>query len=706
MALRTFTNTRYFSEAAIAFKRDGVYCKAPRGHPDYIAYWKEQKRRCKEGYTVGDLSITGRHYWYLNFCPIKITKAKEGGGGDITKEAPIDTRKIQAIQPKDLAFPRFWEIDYSWWWAKEIGLHGMYAEDVARLQIEGLPIKDYLTGKHLACVKTRRGGFSYKEAADGTYNYNFIPASISYYFAAKDEYLTKDGILNKVSTMLDHLNKNTGEYWYRNRQRHNTLMHQEACYLDKKRQPHGFLSQIMGVIINDPEKIRGKDGIKGTFEEAGSFKNLLKAFEIAAPSYKDGDIMTGQLSVFGTGGEEGPSIEGLEEIFTIPDAYDVLAFNNIWEEGMEATECGFYVPCTSTYSSFMDEDGNIDKVGATEYDDKEREKKRKLKDPKKLDLRIAEYSRTPSEALQRVSSNIFPVSEISPWLKQLLINPSLTSELRNGILYPDKDGIIRFEPKPELKPIIAFPHNQDDDLTGCVTIMDPPICDRFGKAIDGLYDVVVDPYYKDQATDLTSLWSVKVIMHKTKDHPYGDKVVAWFTGRPASLETCYRITYYLSEFYNCRIQSEIAGGGQGLFDWLKRHQKLHKAHFEPNQFNTKEVDPKNRNYFMNLSTEEKINGITYLSEWLMKPRGITPGGNIIYNLHTIKDIGWLRELVKYRGQNADRISSGIVAMYMFREEEAVIARQPARQSDFYNRTAFGRELPTVNEYISLDDDLL
>jgi hypothetical protein len=83
MGLRTFTNTRYFSEAAITFKRDGFYCKAPKGHPDYKAYWAEQKRRCKEGYQVGDLRITGRHYFYLNFCPIKRTAPKKGGGNDI-----------------------------------------------------------------------------------------------------------------------------------------------------------------------------------------------------------------------------------------------------------------------------------------------------------------------------------------------------------------------------------------------------------------------------------------------------------------------------------------------------------------------------------------------------------------------------------------------------------------------------------------------
>ncbi len=478
MALQTFTNTRYFSEAAIAFKRDGVYCKAPKGHPEYKLFWETQKHRCLFGYQVGDLRITGRHYWYLNFCPIKMATAKEGSGNHLFKESELK-REIQAMKPKELLFPRFWEVDYNWWWAKEIAMNGMLKEDVALLQIEGLPVRDYLTGKNLGCLKTRRAGFSYKEAADGVWNYNFVPNSISYYFASKDDFLTKDGILNKVKSQLDHLNENTMGWWLKNRMEHNTLMHQKASYLDKKRNPHGYKSEIIGVIVNDPEKVRGKDGIKGVFEEAGSFKNLLKAWEIASPSYKDGDIMTGQLSVFGTGGEEGPSIEGLEEMFNTPDAFDILAFNNIWEEGMEATECGYYVPCYLTYSSFMDDDGNVDKESALVYDEQERDKRRLLKDPKKVDRRIAEYSRTPSDALQRISTNIFPVNEVLPWLRQLQVSPELTSDLQNGILYPDELGKIHFKPEPGAHPINKYPHDQGTekesaDLTGCVTIAEPP----------------------------------------------------------------------------------------------------------------------------------------------------------------------------------------------------------------------------------------
>lgn len=714
MALQTFTNTRYFSEAAITFKRDGHYCKAPKGHPEYKAFWAEQKRRCKEGYQVGDLRITGRHYFYLNFCPIKRTAPKRGSGNDIVVATTLTVKdKISAMKPKELLFPAFWEVDYQWWWAKEIAMNGMYAEEVRALQIEGLPIRDYLTGYHLACLKTRRAGFSYKEAADGVWNYNFVPNSKSYYFASKDDFLTKDGILNKVTDFLDHLNTNTQDYWLKNRMEKNEMMHRKASYLDRRRNPGGFKSEIIGVIVNDPEKVRGKDGIKITFEEAGSFKKLDEALGIAVPSVRDGDIMTGQISIFGTGGEEGPSMEGLESVFNTPEAYDVLPFNNIWEEGMEATLCGYYVPCFKTYSNFMDEDGNINIEGATAYDDTERAKKKLLPDPKKLDRRVAEYSRTPSEALQRLSNNIFPVNDVLQWIKALRINPDLTAFIKYGIIFPNKDGIWKFELNPDAKPVLKYPHDQDDskdreNLEGCITIFEDPRCDVKGNVFEGLYSVVVDPYYKDQAEDLTSLWACYVIKHKTSDDPYGDKIVASFIGRPMSLTTAYRNTLGLSEIYNCKIQSEIAGGGQGLFDFLKTEKKMHKIEFEPTQFNKKEngVNAKNRNYFMNLSTDEKKNGLSYFAEWLLKPRGIDFFGNTLRNLHTIYDIALLQEIVKYNGvRNADRISAMIVGMFTFKE--AVILQinvTNEEKSEFFNRAGFGgsEQNNSGDDFISLD----
>ena len=45
--------------------------------PDYIPYWKEQKRRCKYGYSIGGVTMPGRLYFHLNFGMIE-DDVKEG----------------------------------------------------------------------------------------------------------------------------------------------------------------------------------------------------------------------------------------------------------------------------------------------------------------------------------------------------------------------------------------------------------------------------------------------------------------------------------------------------------------------------------------------------------------------------------------------------------------------------------------------------
>ncbi len=116
----TFINTDYFCEEAKRFVKYNTYCDAPEGTYEYQEYWDEQDRRCREGYTVGGIRITGEHYAYLNFGRIKIT---EGEG----KKA----RKYEG-------FPRFLDMDYYYY----------HELEKAKLNKEGIIV-----------AKSRRKGF-------------------------------------------------------------------------------------------------------------------------------------------------------------------------------------------------------------------------------------------------------------------------------------------------------------------------------------------------------------------------------------------------------------------------------------------------------------------------------------------------------------------------------------------------------------------
>lgn len=700
-----FINTSYFREAAIHFRKYGRYTFAPIGSKDWWEYWEEQERRCLEGFKVGGTKITGRHYFYMNFTQMKRSE---------------DEFKGKKVATKDLNFPAFWEIDYDWWWYKEIAWFGIEKEKLLRLHLWRNPVT--LEGaRHLSCAKTRRGGFSYKEGADGVYNYNFIDGSISYYFADLEAYLTDDGILSKVMYDLDFLNKNTDGFWLKNRMQNSTLMHQTASYKPRgsNSATGGTQSQIIGLGIGgNPDKVRGKDGVKITYEEGGSFRNLKKSLMISIPSVTEGNSLTGQVSVFGTGGDDkGAYIEGLEEVVTNPNdpIFRFLAFLNDWESGYGGTEIGVFVPYYMANKDYMDLDGNINRDKCIADEEKTRGSLKAQKDHKKYDQRIAEFPSKPSESFLRIAKSSFPRGEILLQKQRVLQNRDIQGLFRYGELVndPEKGWTFQAKPKIEAKPIDYYPHKDDDDLNGCITMVEDrqyiktqqKISDgryvEVSKVPDDVYLIVVDPYYKDNAEDKTSLGVARVL--KIKSHYFSDpctRCIAWFVGRPDKVSRFQDIVLDMAEYWNAKVQSEISGGGQGLFDKAKTRKKLHRLCFEPMLINGVEIEkmPKNRNYFINTSDDDKALDIEYYSDFLKTVVGIDEKGNEIWQLHYEYDVALLEELSKHNDEgNFDRLSAMLVAMRQLKEKaiEDTNKKRKSRKNNSNNilggRILFGGE---------------
>lgn len=691
MSWYNFVNTRYFSEASIDYKKNGGrYTDAPRGSRDYFEYWEEQDRRCAKGYSVGGVWIPGRMYFYLNFFPmwkvddkiaLKALEERRNGHGLLSK---LTADKI-------LDFPRFTEMQYEWWNLKHIAWNGG--------KFMGIKSPG---GRHMCCLKTRGAGFSYMEAADGIYNYNFIDGSKSYYFASREQYLTTDGILNKVQEGLDWINSSS-PYWKKNRQKRNVLMHQKASYINDYNIEEGSMSEIIGVTVDDANKVRGKRGRKITFEEAGSFPNLKQALEISMGSLRDGELYVGQMSVFGTGGEEGPSIEGLEDVFSNPEQWDMLPVPDLF--GGSNDMVGYFVPCYRANFIYHDIDGNCDIELAIASDNKERDKKKKSKDPKALDRRKAEYPRTPNEALQRLNNNGFNIAEIDAQIKRLETSKALQGYLRYGNLTYSSTGDalngVEFNimSKEDANPIEVYPHTSKNsehvDLSGCVTVCERPFIAQDGKVPYKMYQIVFDPYYKDDAEDVTSLFAIYVFKQDNNIDPsYNGLPVAWYVGRPKKLDSCYDTLFKLAKYYNTTVQGEISGGGQGVIDYAKTRRLLHLVEFEPEMMHNKELasKQKNRSYLMNMNTERKRLGMSYLEDWHMEQRGIDSLGNPILTVHRIYDIALLREMRKSSPtNNTDRLSA--VLIYMFMRKENITQQLAARTStsDFFKRNLFGAQ---------------
>ena len=168
---------------------------------------------------------------------------------------------------------------------------------------------------------------------------------------------------------MDFIDKNTD--WSKQRLT-STRMERVSGFKVKdelgKETEQGYLSAITGITLkNDPERLRGTRGKLVLFEEGGKFPNLETAWRVEQPAVETDDGKAfGLLIAFGTGGTEGGAFDGLKNMFYHPDAFNILGFPNIWDDGAENTKCGFFAPAYWNMEGededgnpkFMDKDGN------------------------------------------------------------------------------------------------------------------------------------------------------------------------------------------------------------------------------------------------------------------------------------------------------------------------------------------------------------
>lgn len=526
-------DTDKFRQAAIFFQQHGCYTLAPRGTTDYNKYWEQETDRCLNGYTAPDgEGITGYNYFYLNYSPIMRLKEEEY----TDREGNLRKRRQRILE-----FPSFWDYDYYYFCAIE--------------QAE-------LEGKHMAVLKCRQRGYSFKGGSMLVRNYMLIPGSKNFAIASEQKFLIGDGLLTKAWQIMDFLDKHTA--WAKQRLV-STRMERTSGYkiTDEfgKQTEQGYLSSITGITLkNDPERVRGTRAKLVLWEEGGKFPSLLDAWRIEQPSVETDDGKAfGLMIAFGTGGTEGASFEGLKELFYKPKSYNVLSFPNIWDDGRENTECAFFVPAYSNLESF-DDDGNqvyMDKDGNS-YKEKAIEnlidQRNKVKDggasQQSIDRFISERPIKPAEAVLELGKNIFPRKLLMDQLTRIRTNKKLQSMKHIVDLEWDGNGQVKATEKPN-GDITNYPLKKGDKPHGSVVIWeypakDPPL---------GLYIGGCDPYDHDDSFT-NSLGSTFIFKRVRAGEAWTDVIVAEYSGRPDTAEEYYENVRKLLTFYNARLLFE------------------------------------------------------------------------------------------------------------------------------------------------------
>lgn len=526
-------NTDKFRQAAIFFQQHGCYTLAPRGTTDYNKYWEQETDRCLNGYTAPDgEGITGYNYFYLNYSPIMRLKEEEY----TDREGNLRKRRQRILE-----FPSFWDYDYYYFCAIE--------------QAE-------LEGKHMAVLKCRQRGYSFKGGSMLVRNYMLIPGSKNFAIASEQKFLIGDGLLTKAWQIMDFLDKHTA--WAKQRLV-STRMERTSGYkiTDEfgKQTEQGYLSSITGITLkNDPERVRGTRAKLVLWEEGGKFPSLLDAWRIEQPSVETDDGKAfGLMIAFGTGGTEGASFEGLKELFYKPKSYNVLSFPNIWDEGRENTECAFFVPAYSNLESF-DDDGNqvyMDRDGNS-YKEKAIQnlidQRNKVKDggasQQSIDRFISERPIRPAEAVLELGKNIFPRKLLMDQLTRIRTNKKLQSMKHIVDLEWDGNGQVKATEKPS-GDITNYPLKKGDKPHGSVVIWEYPVKDP----PLGLYIGGCDPYDHDDSFT-NSLGSTFIFKRVRAGEAWTDVIVAEYSGRPDTAEEYYENVRKLLTFYNARLLFE------------------------------------------------------------------------------------------------------------------------------------------------------
>ena len=660
-------NTDKFRQSAIFFQEHGCYTLAPRGTTDYIKFWEQETNRCLNGYVAPDGdTITGYHYFYLNYSPImKLDQVEytDKFGNKRTRRERI------------LGFPRFWDYDYYYFNAIE----------EAELQ-----------GKHMATLKCRQRGYSFKGASMLVRNYELIKGSKNFAVASEQKFLVGDGLLTKAWQIMDFVDKHTA--WSKQRLT-STRMERVSGYkvTDEfgKQTEQGYQSSITGITLkNDPERLRGTRGKLVLFEEGGKFPNLETAWRVEQPAVEtdDGEAF-GLMCLFGTGGTEGGSFDGLKNIFYNPEAFNVLSFDNIWDDGRDNTKCGFFVPSWSNMEGndengnpkYMDKDGNSLKELAMEELIKQRNI---VKDggasQSSIDRFISERPLKPQEAVLELGKNIFPRKLLMDQLTKIRTNKKIQSMKHIVDLSWDGSGGVKATEKKS-GDITTYHLKKDDKPEGSVVIWEYPINDPpFGLYIGGC-----DPYDHDESFT-NSLGSTFIFKRVRAGEAWNDVIVAEYTGRPATAEEYYENVRKLLIFYNARLLFE--NERKGIYPYFTNKHCDYLLADQPDKviseiFKDSKVQ---RRKGCHMTNSIRAYGEGLILEWLMDEY---EEGHP--NIERIYSEALLEELIENDGvRNVDRVIALCMVM-LYREElyqvKVRTAKEENKQVELFSMPLFGKQ---------------
>lgn len=540
----------WFTQAREVYLRTGHYTQYGRNTKAYADFWDQEYYRCQDGMTVNGYTITGDHYFFLNYYQLMdLNSAKKAGTA------------------RQAAFPSFFVAQY-------IFFH--YVELARRL------------GMNVCLMKARGVGFSEINASMLANAYNCRKYSRNLIAAHSDKHL--DTTLDKIWKALNWLNDNTDGGFFKLRQASDTQRLKRASYykiIDGQKIEDGWMSQIQGIVADEPSKLRGERVDLLIFEEAGSWPGLKKAYIQGQALLSIQGSKFGCAILGGTGGDKGTSLEGLRDIYYDPEAYEVLPYRHNFTANGEYIKSGFFIPANSLVNTpdYMDSRGYTDPSKGKKYFDAFRAKM--AKSPKDLLIYSAEYCYTAEEAFSQEGQNQFDQTIIAEQLTSIKVTKQCPTIQTGNLSYIYLTGKER-----SLSTVAGY--KWEINPGGKIHILEHPIWtseyqaqqEELRKAAERLGQNYEPSVYTSELNNLyvAGIDSIDIGMEETSDNTdnpskfaiiilkrqFGvqDPVpVAYYMDRPDHVRDAYKIAMCLVNYYQAIVNIEATR--MNLYAWAK-----------------------------------------------------------------------------------------------------------------------------------------
>ena len=637
----------YFRQMAIHYQKHGCYTflrPNPNPNSEYRKLFDREIHRCRCGYvreSDGEW-VTGYMYWYMNYCPIMLTKTEEG------------QKKASRIED----FPETWEgIYWRFHYLDQARNAGSHAIELARRGCS----KSY----SLASIMAHNLILGENEEVKRR-----VTTILTAY---QKEYLSdKDGTLSKFEPMIDFVAENTEFPRLRLRSSAQDMFWQMG-YKDENGRNKGSLNNVMGVSSKDDEgKLRGKRGYI-LFEEMGSFPNLLSIYDTVKYGVEEGDYTYGLIYLVGTAAEDASDFESAKTLLYSPEGYNIYSIPNVFDKPRQGRATfGFFFPSYVNRKGCYNKDGVSDVVKALIQILMARYKAKYSSNPNSVVRVIAEMPITPAEAIIKVKAAYFPVVSLQERLRQLETDPKAFSDVYVGRLVQESKGSdVKFEITDDI-PIRQY-EGVDNSTPGALEIFEMPEKNSQGKVYSDRYIIGHDPVDNDQA-ESNSLSSTIVL------DLFTDRIVAEYTGRQPFANDNYEIVRMLCLFYNAKCLYEA--NKKGIYAYFSTMNCSHLLADTPEYLREKQL-VKYSSFGSNskgVNATAAVNAYAnmLIRDWLLKPvtMPIIEDGEekiiTVPNLSFIRNKALIEELIAFNPEiNVDRIRAlGMVMLY--REEKIIL----------------------------------